>query len=463
MHTIKVDLAVLGGGMAGLPIAHTAAAAGQRTVLCEQDLLGGTCLNRGCIPTKTLIESARVAHLVRTAGRFGVEAAEPGIDLAAIVTRKNGIVEGARAMMYTRARSSDNLTLIEERAVFEGPGRLRVGDTRVEAERIIINTGARPTLPSVKGLADLPYLTSRTLLDVTELPPSLLVVGGGYVGCEFAQMFSRFGSKVTILQKAAQLLAEEGTAVAETVTEVLRGEGIHVLLNAQVTEAERTGDGIRLTSRVNGNTRAVEGSAVLIAVGRTPNSDELNLDAVGVDRDAQGFIVVDDGFQTSGEGIWAIGDVVGGPMFTHSARDDADLLYRRIFTGEDVTTRGRQVPFAIFTDPEVAAVGLTEEAARRQGYRVIVGTHPFAKVGRALAMGSTQGFVALVAEAETGTLLGAQIVGPHAGELIHEMVLALEMGATCLQISRSMHVHPTLAEGIQSAAAVVVKELSAGR
>lgn len=463
MPTIKVDLAVLGGGMAGLPIAHRAAAAGQRTVLCEQELLGGTCLNRGCIPTKTMIESARVAHLVRTASGLGVEAAEPGVNLAAIVQRKNEIVAGARAMMYTRAKSSDHLTLIEERAVFEGPGRLLLGDTRVAADRIVINTGSRPAIPAVKGLADVPYHTSRTLLDVTELPPSLLVVGGGYVGCEFAQMFARFGSKVTILQQAAQLLTEEGKEAAETLTEVFRGEGIEVLLDAQVTEAKRTGDGIRLTVRVNGKIRTVAGSAVLIAVGRTPNSDELNLESVGVDHDAQGFIVVDDGFQTSGDGIWAIGDVVGGPMFTHSARDDADLLYRRLFAGEDVTTRGRQVPYAIFTDPEIAAVGLTEAAARQQGHRVITGTHPFAKVGRALAMGSTQGFVTLVAEADTGTLLGAQIVGPHAGELIHEMVVALEMEATCLQISRSMHVHPTLAEGIQSAAAAVVKQLSAGR
>ena len=452
MSEIQADIAVIGGGMAGLPIANKAAYKGQKTVLFEQELLGGTCLNRGCIPTKTMIESARVAHVVRTAGRFGIGAGEPTVNLAAIVQRKNEVLESIRTNAYRQVKGNKNLTLIEEKAVFEGPGQLRAGDMIVEAERIIINTGARPIIPPVEGLADLPYYTSRTLLDVTDLPPSLLVLGGGYVGCEFAQMFARFGSKVTLLQRPDRLLNREDAEVSDVLTQVFRNEGIEVLTDYEVTRAEQITSSIRLTASTNGETTIIEGSALLVAAGRRPNTDELNLEAAGIETDEKGFIVADKAFRTSQQGVWAIGDVTGGPMFTHSARDDADRLYRRMFKDEDVTVEGRNVPYAIFTDPEIAAVGLTEQEAREKGYRIKIGKHPFSRVARARAMGATDGFIKVVADAETDQLLGAQIIGPHGGELIHELVIALDLGATYDRIGRTLHIHPTLAEGVNSAA-----------
>ncbi len=394
--------------MAGLPIANKAAYKGLKTVLFEQELLGGTCLNRGCIPTKTMIESAHVAHVVRTAGRVGIGAGEPQVNLAAIVQRKNEVVESIRTNAYKQVRSNNNLTLIETKAVFEAPGRLRAGDTIVEAGRIIVNTGARNRIPPVEGLSRVPYFTSRTLLDITELPPSLLVLGGGYVGCEFAQMFARFGSKVTVLQHSDRLLNREDAEVSGVLEKVFRDEGIDVFVRAEVTQVEQTdGGGIRLSARINGKVERIEGSALLVAAGRRANTDQLNLEAAGVETDKQGFIVVDEAFRTSQEGIWAIGDVTGSPMFTHSARDDADRLYRRILKEEDVTLEGRNVPYAIFTDPEIAAVGLTEQEAAAKGYSLKIGKHPFTRVARARAMGQTAGFTKIVADAETDRLFGS--------------------------------------------------------
>ena len=452
MKQIQADVAVIGGGMAGLPIANKAAYKGRKTVLFEKELLGGTCLNRGCIPTKTMLHSAKVAHIVRTANRFGIEAGQPTIDLAAIVRRKDEVLAISRKGAYRQVERNEHLRLIEEQAVFEAPNRLRAGDTVVEAEHIIINTGARPTIPAIEGLADVPYHTNRSLLDATEIPESLLVIGGGYAGVEFAQMFARFGSEVTVLQRPDRLLASEDPEVSAVLLRVFRREGIAVVLGADVQRAEKTDEGLRLEAVVDGERQTFEGSAVLVAAGRTPNTDDLGLEVASVETDERGFITVDAAFRTSQSHIWAIGDVTGGPMFTHSARDDADLLYGRLFKDRDTTSEGRHVPYAIFTDPEIAAVGLTEAAAREAGYDVKLGKHPFTRVARARAIGETDGFVKIVADAGTDRLLGAQIIGPHAGELIHELVVALDVGATYGQVARSLHVHPTLAEGINSAA-----------
>ena len=455
MSVVHCDLAVLGGGMAGLPIANKAAYKGLRTVLVERELLGGTCLNRGCIPTKTLIESARAAHVARTAGRLGVEVTgEVRVDLAAIVRRKDEVVRSIRERAYAQVETNERLSLVEAEAQFTEPGVLQAGDTTIRAERVVVNTGARPTLPPIEGLESVPYHTSRTLLDVTDLPEHLIVVGSGYVGCEFAQTFARFGSRVTIFQRGAHLLPSDDPDAGDVIAEVFRDEGIEVVLDAEAVRVEEQGGAIRLTVCVGNAERAFAGDALLIAAGRTPNTDALNLDAAGVEVDERGFIVVDETHRTSAEDVWAIGDVVGGPMYTHSARDDADRLYRRIAKDEtdDTTSTGRHVPHAVFTDPEVAAVGLTEARAREAGYEVKVGTHPFSRVARAEAMGQTAGFVRLVADAGTDELLGATIVGPHAGELIHELVMALDLGATYDRIGRSLHVHPTLAEGVNSAA-----------
>jgi pyruvate/2-oxoglutarate dehydrogenase complex dihydrolipoamide dehydrogenase (E3) component len=416
-------------------------------------MLGGTCLNRGCIPTKTMIESAHVAHTARTAARLGVRVeGDVQVDLAAVVRRKDDVVRSIRENAYRQVKKNEHLTLVEGEASFVGPGMIEAGDVTLRAERVVINTGARPTIPDIEGLDDVPYLTSRTLLDVTDLPEHLVVVGGGYVGCEFAQMFRRFGCRVTLVQRGPYLLPGEDPAAANVIADVLREEGIDLLLSAEARRVEAHGSGFGLHVAAADEARTIDGTALLIAAGRTPNTDALNLSAAGAEVDERGFVVVDEAYRTTADDVWAIGDVVGGPMYTHSARDDAERLYRHVVKGEEATSAGRNVPRAVFTDPEVASVGLTEEEARDEGREVKIGKHPFTRVARAKAMDATAGFVKLVADAETDKLIGATIVGPHAGELIHELVIALDLGATYDRVGRSLHVHPTLAEGINSAA-----------
>ncbi|MGK7312342.1 MAG: dihydrolipoyl dehydrogenase [Candidatus Longimicrobiales bacterium M2_2A_002] len=447
------DLVVIGGGMAGLPIANKAAYKGLRTVLVEKETLGGTCLNRGCIPTKTMIHSARVAHLVRRAGDFGVRTSAPDVDLGAVVDRKNEVVERIRNGSYRQVRNNENLELIEGEARFEPDGAVRVGGRVTRAPKVIVNVGARPAVPDIAGLDRTPYLTSRQVLDLRELPESLIVIGGGFVGIELAQMFARFGTRVTVLQRNERILPREEPEIGDALREILEEEGLSIRTEADVREVEPLDDGVRVRFRTADDVKEIDGHRLLVAAGRTPNTDALGLNGPGADVDDRGFIRVNSRFRTTAEGIYAIGDVTGRPMFTHSARDDADVLYRILVKDDtDASTDGRVVPHAVFTDPEVASVGLTEEEARQQGHEVAVGRQDFSGVARAWAMGETQGFIKLVAEADSKRLLGAHILGPSAGELIHELALGLVLDVTVDDVARTLHVHPTLAEGINAAA-----------
>lgn len=447
------DLIVIGGGMAGLPIANKAAYKGLRTVLVEKELLGGTCLNRGCIPTKTMLHSARVAHLIRRAGDFGLRTSPPEVDLSSIVDRKDAIVEEIRRGSYRQIERNENLRLVEGEARLEGNGRVRVGDRVVEAPTVVINVGARPVVPSIEGLDRTPCLTNREALDLRELPESMIVVGGGYVGVEFAQMFARFGTRVTLIQRNDRLLSEEEPEVGEGLSGIFEEEGITVLTSSEVFKLEPAPEGARAHVRSGGSDSTVDAARVLLAAGRRPNTDALGLDRAGVETDDRGFIRVDSRFRTTADGVLAIGDVTGQPMFTHSARDDADLLYRILLKDDaNASTEGRVVPHAVFTDPEVASVGLTEAQARERGHDVAVGRQTFSGVARARATGETHGFIKLVADHDTGRLLGGHILGPSAGELIHEIALALVMGATVDDLGGAIHVHPTLSEGINAAA-----------
>lgn len=452
MKELEFDLVVIGGGMAGLPIANKAAYKGLKTALVEKELLGGTCLNRGCIPTKTMIHSAKVAHTVRTAELFGIKTSPPKVDLAAIVSRKNKIVETIRKNAYRQVKKNQNLTLIEATAVFEGSNQLSVGESLIEAEKFIINTGARPLLPPIKNLDQISYHTNRSLLELTQLPETLLVVGGGYIGVEFAQMFARFGSKVILFQQNNRLVPAEDPEISQVLLEVFRQEGIEVVTTAQVVEVAQEGKHITAKVVVNRKEQEYHGDTLLMATGRRPNTDQVGLELAGVQMDERGFILADQSYQTNQNHIWAIGDVTGKPMFTHSARDDAERLYQLLFKGISSENSNRIVPYAIFTDPEIAAVGMTEQEALDQGFEIKIGKHPFNRVARAMAMGSTAGFIKIVADASTDRILGAQIIGPHAGELIHEFVITLQTSATFQDIGKALHVHPTLAEGVSSAA-----------
>lgn len=449
------DLLVLGGGMAGLPVAMKCAYSGMDVALVEEDLLGGTCLNRGCIPTKTMLRSAEVANLARRSEEFGINidgAIEADMD--AIVERKDDIVESIREGAYENVEGNENIDFIEGHGVFESTHEIRVDDRTLSAETVVVNTGARPATPPIDGLDDVDVQDSTDLLERESVPESLAVIGGGYVGCEYAQMYSRFGADVTVFQRGDRILPEEDPDVSDVIERAFEDEGITVQTDSAVTALAETDNGVRVDAD---GSDAVTFSDVLLAAGRTPNTDGLGLEDAGVTLDNRGFVETDDSFGTTADGVYAIGDVSGPPMFTHSARDDADLLYRHLANDEEVSTEGRTVPWAVFTDPQVGHVGLTEGEARDKGYEVGIGRQDFAEQGKPKALGETEGFVKLVTDAETDELLGAHVVGEQGAEIVHELVLAIELGATADQIAETMHIHPTLPESINSAAGGVHK------
>lgn len=450
--TETYDLIVLGGGMAGLPVALKSAHHGLETALVEQHLLGGTCLNRGCIPTKTMIRSAEVAHLARRADEFGIDIdGDIHTDMEAVVERQQRVVESIREGAYTNVESADNLDLIDGHGVFESATELTVSDRTVTADRIILNTGAQPVTPPIDGLDEVDTLDNTSALEVRELPEHLAVVGGGYVGCEFAQMYARFGADVTLFQRGDRLLPAEDLDVSAVIEETFEAEGIDVRTETAVEQLEPTSNGAQVYPS-NNNTDGIEVSHVLIAAGRRANTDDIGIENAGVDLDDRGFVAVDEQFQTSTDSIYAVGDVAGPPMFTHSARDDADLLYRHLVHDESIDVTDRVVPHAVFTDPQVGHVGLTEQEAAEQGYEVAVGRSDYAEQGKPNALGETEGFVKLVSDAETERLLGAHIVGEQGADIVHELVLAIELGATAEDVAKTIHIHPTLPEVINSAA-----------
>ncbi|MFC4452032.1 MULTISPECIES: dihydrolipoyl dehydrogenase [Halobacteriales] len=454
----EYDLIVLGGGMAGLPVAMKSAYSGMETALVEEDLLGGTCLNRGCIPTKTMIRSAEVANLAHRSEEFGIDIdGTIKADMDAIVQRKDDVVESIREGAYNNVEDNENLTLVEDHGVFESAHELRVGDRTLSADRIVINTGARPAKPPIDGLDEVEVQDSTSLLFLDEVPDSLVVIGGGYVGTEYAQMYSRFGADVTVFQRGDRVLPREEPAVSDVIEDVFTDEGIDVHTNTAVTALTSDGDDILVEADGPDGTVETTASDVLLAAGRRPNTDGIGLDEAGAKTDEHGFVETDDSFGTTADGVYAIGDVSGPPMFTHSARDDADLLYRHLAKNEEVSTEGRTVPWAVFTDPQVGHVGLTEEEARDAGYEVGVGRQTLAEQAKPKALGETAGFIKLVTDAETDELLGAHIVGEQGAEIVHELVLAIELGATAEQIANTMHIHPTLPESINSAAGGVHK------
>lgn len=452
------DLVVLGGGMAGLPVAIKGAQKGMETALVEQDLLGGTCLNRGCIPTKTMIRSAEVANLVHRAEEFGIE--NSGVaetDMEAVVERQQAVVESIRTGAYDNVEDTENLELIEGRGRFESPTEIAIGHRVLSGETIVVNTGARPAEPPIEGLENVETLDSTSALALDDVPDRLAVVGGGYVGTEYAQLYARFGADVTVFQRPDRLLPNEDPEVSAVIEDAFESEAIDVHTGTSVEQLAEADLGIEVTANDGGNTRTVTVSDVLIATGRQPNSDAIGLDETAVETDERRFIEVDEQFSTADDSIWALGDVVDGPMFTHSARDDADLLYRHLVKDEEIDAHDRIVPHAVFTDPQVGRVGLTEAKAKDEGYEVAVGRSDYADQGKPKALGETEGFVTIVSDADSGEILGGHIVGEEGADLIHEIVLAMKLGGTAEDIADTIHIHPTLPEIVNSAAGGVHK------
>lgn len=443
---MNFSIIVIGSGQAGVPLATRLAAAGRTVLIAERGDLGGTCVNTGCTPTKTMVASARAAHVARTCARLGVRAGRVEVDFPAVIARKEGIVRSWREGVEKRL-GGDRITLVRGHARFVAERKIEVGGETHEAETIVINVGARPVAPPVEGLSDVPWLHNRTVMELREVPAHLLVLGGGYIGCEFGQMFRRFGAKVSIVEPEGHLMAREDPEVSTALEEVLRSEGIALELGGKpVRVSGRAGE---VAVHLEGG-KTLRGSHLLVATGRRPNTDDLGCDKAGIKLDAKGFVVADDQYRTSAQGVYAVGDVLGGPQFTHTSWDDHRLLFDILMGRSRRGRRGRFIPYTAFTDPQVAGVGLTEKEAREKGIAFETATMKFGDIARAIETDETAGLLKVLVDPGTERILGAAIVGAEAGELIHVFVALMQAGASARAIVDAEVVHPTFAEGVQS-------------
>jgi pyruvate/2-oxoglutarate dehydrogenase complex dihydrolipoamide dehydrogenase (E3) component len=442
------DAIVIGSGQAGVPLATRLARSGKKVLLAERGELGGTCVNTGCTPTKTLVASARAAHVARTAQRLGIRVEAVQVDFPVVIARKDGIVRRWQEGVARRiADAGPNLRLVRGHARLVGERTVDVGGESHRAGVVILNVGARPVEPAISGLGTVPWLDNRRVMQLRELPSHLVVIGGGYIGCELAQAYRRFGAAVTIVEPGAHLLALEDVAASEAIEGVFRDEGIALLLGTRAEEVSRASGGVAVRLSTGG---AVEGSHLLVATGRRPNTDDLGCEVAHVRLDGRGFVEVDDHYRTSAPGVYAVGDCTGGPQFTHTAWDDHRLLFD-VLAGR--TGRGRKdrlVPHTAYTDPQVAGVGLTEREAKAKGLRYEVATVPFAHVARAIETDENAGVLAVLLDPATERILGASIVGAEAGELIHVFAVLMQAGAPARAIVEMEAVHPSFAEGLQT-------------
>lgn len=446
----KYDAIVIGSGQAGNPLSYKLADQHWTVALIEQEELGGTCVNTGCTPTKTMIACAQIAYYARNAHRWGVHPAEVNVDLSEIVARKDQIVARWRSGLHRKVQERERLHVYHGHARFAGPHTVRVGDQELESERIFIDTGTRPTAPHIEGLDRSGYLTNASIMQLTTLPEHLLVLGGGYVGLEFGQMFRRFGARVTIVDSTDHILPREDADVAEELQKALLDEDIRFVLNARTTRVEKQDGQVVLNLEAPGHEETLRGSHLLVATGRRPNTDELGLENAGVETDQQGFIRVNNRLETSVPGIWALGDVKGGPAFTHISYNDHQIVYANLIEGKDLTTDNRLVPYAVFTDPELGRVGLTEKEARATGRRLKIGKIPTAWVARAIERDETAGLMKLVVDADSDRILGAAILAAGGGELVQLLGAVMMAGAPYTLLKGAVYIHPTMAEGFWS-------------
>jgi pyruvate/2-oxoglutarate dehydrogenase complex dihydrolipoamide dehydrogenase (E3) component len=443
----RFDAIIIGTGQAGPALAVRLAAAGRKTAILERKRIGGTCVNVGCIPTKTLIASARAAHVARRGRDFGVVIDGPvGVDMVRVKARKDEIVAQSNRGVTNWLRNAPNVTLIQGHGRFESPRTIRVNDRLLEAPEIFINTGGRPTVPKLDGVGDVPFLTSTDMMDIDFLPEHLIVVGGSYIGLEFAQMYRRFGSRVTVVEMAPRIVAREDEEVSATLRAILEGEGIAFRLNAQCLRLDKRDGGVGIHVSCEEEPREIAGSHVLLAVGREPNTHDLGLDRAGVATNARGYIEVDDELRTSAPGIWALGDVNGRGAFTHTSYNDYEIVAANLLDNDRRRVSDRIPVYALFTDPPLARVGMTEREVRASGRPALSGKMMMARVGRARERSETQGFMQVLVDAETKRIVGAALLGIEADEAIHCIVDVMAAHQPYTAISRTVHIHPTVAE-----------------
>lgn len=449
------DCLIIGAGQAGVPLAPALAKAGRKTAIVEREHVGGTCINEGCTPTKTMVASARVAYLARRGGEYGVGTGPISVEMVKVRQCKRDIVNSWRDGGEKRLRETSGVDLLLGEGSFTGPKamqiRLKSGETRdITADQIFINAGARPSTPSIPGLDSVPYLNSTSIMELDVVPDHLLVLGGGYVGLEFAQMFRRFGSQVSVVQRGVRLLAREDGDVADEVAKILREDGIDILLNSEASRVEKAPDGkILLTVKTAEGERQLQGSHLLVAIGRTPNVDKLNLDAAGI-KVERGFIQTNDKLETNVPGVYALGDIRGGPAFTHISYDDFRIIRANLLEGGNRNVNDRLVPYTVFIDPQLGRVGISEEEAQQRGLKVKVAKMTMDYVARATETAETRGFMKAIVDVDTKQILGCAILGIEGGEIMSALQIAM-MGKLPYPVLRdAVFAHPTLMESLNN-------------
>ncbi|HEY5321641.1 MAG TPA: FAD-containing oxidoreductase [Caldimonas sp.] len=442
------DAIVIGSGQAAPALAVRLAEAGMKTALIEREHLGGTCVNDGCIPTKTLVASARAAHVARRAADWGIHAGPVSVDMKAVKARKDAVVRQSIEGLDKWIAGTKNLSLVWGDARFTGPHAIEVNGEILEAPKIFINVGARPVLPSWKGIADVPVLNNTSMMAVDTLPEHLLVVGGSYIGLEFAQMYRRFGSRVTVLEFGDRLIAREDPEVSAAIQRILEREGVafHFSVKDAAVARGAGGSGVRVVVDPAGQALAIEGSHLLAAIGRRPNTDSLGLDKAGIATDARGFITVDETLSTSVPGVWALGDVNGRGAFTHTSYNDFQIVAGNLLDGETRRVGDRIPIYALFIDPPLGRVGMSEAEVRARGKPALVGVMPMTRVGRARERGETQGFMKVLVDAESERILGASLLCIEGDEIVHMLLAAMAGDLSYKVIERAVHIHPTVSE-----------------
>ena len=440
------DAIIIGTGQSGPFLAIRLAKAGRKVAIIERGLFGGTCVNTGCIPTKTLVASARVAYMARRATEFGVNIGEVNVDMKKVKARKDTIQRPSQEGAETRLREQPNCDVYKSQARFESPHVIAVGDERLTSDQIFINVGGRASVPPIRGLDQVPYLNNSSMMAVDFLPDHLIVVGGSYIGLEFGQMYRRFGSKVTILQRESRLIPREDPDISDAIKDIVEREGITVRLNATCITLEKRGDQVVAGVDCTENPSPVTGSHVLLATGRRPNTDDLGLDKAGVAQDKHGNIIVDDQLRTNVPGVWALGDCNGRGGFTHTSYNDFEIVAANLLDNDPRRLSDRIPAYALYIDPPLGRAGMTEADVRKSGRKALMGKFMMSSVGRAIERSETQGFMKVMVDAETKQILGAAILGVGGDEVIHSLLDVMYAKAPYTVVSRAMHIHPTVSE-----------------
>jgi pyruvate/2-oxoglutarate dehydrogenase complex dihydrolipoamide dehydrogenase (E3) component len=440
----RYDAIIIGTGQSGPSLAGRLAAAGMKVAIIERKLFGGTCVNTGCVPTKTLVASARAAYVARRGGDFGVRIPGPiTVDMKRVKARKDEVVRLSHDGVEDWLKHLENCTAIEGHARFTGPGVVQVGDQTLGADKIFINVGARASRPAIPGLDGVPYLTNSSMMDVDFLPERLVIIGGSYIGLEFAQIYARFGSQVTVIERSPYLISREDKDISVAIREILENEGVRVITNA--TDLSVAADpAVRM--RADGRPVEVTGSHLLVAVGRVPNTGDLGLHTAGIAVDRHGYIEVDDQLRTSAPGVWAMGDCNGRGAFTHTSYNDFEIVAANLLDHDARRVSDRIRAYNLYIDPPLGRAGMTADQVRLSGRKALIGTRPMTKVGRAVEKGESQGFLKILVDAETRLILGASLLGIECDEVIHCILDVMYAKAPYTVIQRAMHIHPTVSE-----------------